>query len=134
MQGSHWVLERLLELEQDRREQEEDNRRGHALKMFLRALGETEIYYGTLRDSDKDRDREEELSRLWREASEELPVVDFELAKRCHAKSQYWADPVGWSEEAIERAHIAIHEMRDSLNRLLNREKARRKRKIDRTS
>ena len=129
MQGSEWVLERILELEQEKRDLEDDNRRAHALNAFLRALGETEIYYGTLRNSDKDRDCEEELSRLWREASEELTVVDLELAKRCQEKSRYWADPIGWSDDAIEHAHIAIHEMRDALNRLLDQEEARKHRR-----
>jgi len=120
-------LERLLQLEREKREHEEDNRRVHALNAFLRALNETEIYYGTLRDSDKDRGREEELSRLWREASEEILIVDGELASRCRSKSQYWADPIGWTDAALEGAHIAIHEMRDALNRLLDQEKERKR-------
>lgn len=128
LQGSGWVLERLLQLEQEKLKEEADNRRQHALNTFLRALNETEIYYGTLRTSGNDRDREEELSRLWRDASEELPIIDSELAYRCRAKSRYWADPVGWTDESLEEAHIAIHEMREAATRLLAEENARRDR------
>jgi hypothetical protein len=115
-----------MELEREKRKEEADNRRQHALNVFLKALNETEIYYGTLRESDKDREREEELSRLWRDASEELPIVDLELASRCRSKSRYWADPIGWSDQSLEEAHIAIHEMREAATRLLNEENARR--------
>lgn len=126
--GSDWVLERLLELEQEMHKEEADNRRRHALNTFLRALNETEIYYGTLRESGKDRDREEGLSRLWHDASEELLIIDSELASRCRLKSRYWADPVGWTDESLEDAHIAIHEMREAATRLLDEENARRNR------
>jgi hypothetical protein len=126
LDGSHWILERLRELEREKLQREEDNRREHALTAFLRALNETEIYYGSLRDSDKDRDREEELSRLWIDVSRELLVVDVELAKRCEAKAKYWADPIGWTPQAVERAQIAIHEMRSALHQLIDRETERR--------
>src|SRR5437762_128109 len=117
--GAEWILERLLELEREKLQREEDNRREHALYAFVRALNETEIYYGTLRNSGKDRDREEELSRLWIDVSRELFVVDVELAKRCELKAKYWADPVGWTLQAVEPAQIAIHEMRSALERLI---------------
>lgn len=125
LRGARWVIERLLELNQQKRKEEAGNQRQHALNTFLRALNETEIYYGTLRSSGHDRDREEELSRIWRDASEELPLVDSELAHRCRAKSRYWADPVGWTEQSLEEAHIAIHEMRDAATKLLDQENAR---------
>jgi hypothetical protein len=127
MQGSEWVLERLLELAEQRRDEQEDNRRAHALNVFLRALSETEIYYGTLRDSDKDHDCEVELARLWREASEELPFVDVELAQRCQMKSRFWADPVGYPLQDVELANITIYQMREALNKLVDQEKTRKR-------
>lgn len=122
--GAHWIIERLKELavEWAKRQYEADNRREHALKSFLRALNETEIYYGSLRDSGKDRDREEELSRDWMGVSHELRVVDAELASRCELKARYWADPVGWSNEQLEESHISIEEMRTALHHLLDKE------------
>jgi hypothetical protein len=126
--GYHWVLERLVELVREKWAEEANNRRQHALNVFHRALNETEIYYGTLRELGKDREREEELSRLWRDASEELVAVDRDLAERCRTKSSYWADPHGWTLESLEKAHIAIHEMREAATQLLAKENARRNR------
>jgi hypothetical protein len=128
LQGAEWILDRLYELERAKLQYEADNRRAHALTSFLRALNETEIYYGTLRESGKDRDREEELSRTWIEVSQELCIVDLELAKRCEMKARYWADPVGWSPRQLENAHITIYEMRAALDKLLEQEKDRRHR------
>jgi len=129
LQGSEWVQQRLNELEREKLQHEADNRRAHALTSFLRALNETEIYYGTLRNSGKDRDREEELSRTWIEVSQELCIVDLELAKRCELKARYWADPVGWSAPELENAHITIYEMRAALHKLLDQEKDPRHRR-----
>ena len=132
--GNEWILERLRELERKKLQREDENRREHALIAFLRALNETEIYYGSLRDSDKDRGIEEELSRLWVDVSRELLFVDVELAKRCESKAKYWADPVGWTPQAVEDARIAIHEMRAELYRLIDAESAQRLQRQERKS
>jgi hypothetical protein len=131
MQGSEWVLERLKELQGEKHQHEEDNRRAHALTSFLRALNETEIYYGELRKSDKDRDREADLSRMWIDVSQELLIVDVELAKRCEMKAKFCADPTGWSPLDVERANIAIYEMRAALYRLMQQEEERKRRRTE---
>ncbi len=113
LQGAEWILERLYELERAKLQYEADNRRAHALTSFLRALNETEIYYGTLRESGKDRDREEELSRTWIEVSQELCIRRSGARKALRNESPILGRS-GWlvSSAARECTHYDLRDAR----------------------
>jgi hypothetical protein len=120
--GIQWVFDRLKEIlkewQDHRRVMQQENVR--AIEALLRALNETEIYFGTARSLGRDRSREEALSRLWNEASRLLRPVDADLATRCDTKGQYWADPVGWNREQLIASRVSIADMREGLNELLS--------------
>jgi len=121
--GLKWMLERLNEIVgRDRDESpQQDDTYDYAVTSLRRALNETEIYYGTWREANqRDRQKEEELSRMWLEVARELRSVDPELSKRCELKARYWADPVGWSSEQLMDLKITIQEMHDALDELLD--------------
>jgi hypothetical protein len=126
--GLKWMLERLNELvgedrernEDASRDQHRDEERDYAITSLRRALNETEIYYGSWREANqRDRQKEEELSRMWIEVARELRSVDRELSKRCEIKARYWADPVGWPAEGLMDLQITLQQMHDALDRLL---------------
>ena len=115
--GIQWVFDRLRELlrgwRDHRRVLRQENAR--AIEALLRALNETEIYFGTARLLGRDRAREETLSRQWSEASRLLRPLDEDLANRCDTKGQFWADPDSWNEEHLIASRVSIAEMRDAL-------------------
>ena len=123
--GLTWVFDRLREIVVGWRagNQMRSQQRVEALACFLRALNETEIYFGTSRVLGRDRRREEELSRLWTATSQMFRHFDADLATRCETKGCYWADPVGWSIEELIQARVNIMDMRSTLHDLLDRER-----------
>ena len=122
--GLSWVFDRLKEIVVGWRagRQRRSQQRVEALASFLRALNETEIYFGTSRVLGRDRQREEELSRFWTETGHRFRHIDAGLAGRCETKGCYWADPVGWSAEELLQARVGITEMRSTLHDLLDSE------------
>jgi hypothetical protein len=120
--GLKWMLDRLNEIVGGHRDKspQQDDSYEYAVTSLRRALNETEIYYGTWREENqRDRQREEGLSRTWLEVARELRSVDPELSKRCELKARYWADPVGWSPEELMDLKITIQEMHEALDKLL---------------
>src|SRR5438105_15750073 len=121
--GLRWILERLLELvaqpsEMSQNPPSNDEQREYAVTSLMRALNETEIYYGNLRHENTDRSKEAELSRMWTEVSREIRPIDAELARRCELKGRFWADPVGWNPNQVMEMRITIAEMREALKKL----------------
>jgi hypothetical protein len=109
-----WLIERLAAREDKRLVQ-----RQQAVDALLRALNETRIYFGTQRlTKERNRSKEEEISRLWVEASKHVQPFDEEFANRCYAKGSYWADPVGWQEQDFMQADISIEQVENSLKDL----------------
>lgn len=83
-------------------------------------MNETEIYYGARREqNERDREKEEGLSRMWTEVAHQMHPINAEVARRCEAKKRYWADPIGWPGEELLRLKITLQEMHESLDRLL---------------
>jgi hypothetical protein len=76
------------------------------------ALNETEIYYGTLRESGKDRDREEGLSRTWIEVSQELCIVDLGARKALRNESPILGRS-GWLVSSATR-ECTHYDLRDA--------------------
>lgn len=118
--GAAWVLDRINWLIGRFAEREDRNieRKQGAIDALLDALTETRIYFGTQRiERKRNRQKEEELSRLWSEASRKVKPIDEDLAHRCYVKGTYWADPIGWGEKDFLEAGIAIEQVEEALNR-----------------
>jgi hypothetical protein len=93
-----------------------------AIEALVAALRETRIYFGTQRNARaRIRQSEEDLSRLWVDASEKVRHFDEDLAGRCYTKGKYWADPVGWRDEDLLNAGIMLEQVEESLIQLRER-------------
>ncbi len=80
-----------------------------ALNALYVALSETKLYIVSRKRTGKaDRQKEEDLSRLWVQASIPMRYIDQDLADRCMLKGDYWADPGEWNDERIEESRIEI--------------------------
>ncbi|WP_316348030.1 hypothetical protein [Desulfuromonas acetoxidans] len=91
-----------------------------ALRALYVAANETRLYFRRLNHEnrmaahrqtpppERNISKEEELSRLWLEASIEMRNFNMELAERCFVKGGYWADPDAWSDRDIVRANISL--------------------------
>jgi hypothetical protein len=53
-------------------------------------------------------EREEQLCRLWMEASVRLRHLNRDLAARCLIKSDYWAEPDSWADADVRAARIEL--------------------------
>ena len=53
-------------------------------------------------------EREEQLSRLWIDASVKLRHINRDLAERCLIKSDYWAHPEAWDDTDVKKARIEL--------------------------
>lgn len=68
----------------------------------------------------RDIEKEEQLSRLWLDASIETREFNKELAMRCFQKSGYWSNPEQWTDEDVANANISLKGMFDSAKKLIN--------------
>lgn len=94
-----------------------------ALKSLSIAVLETRSYIGQISSGNMERDfdKEGELSALWNEAHMDLQLVDDDLAERCFAKAEYWADPSSWDAEMVRQYNITLDSMSDAVRSLLAR-------------
>lgn len=97
-----------------------------ALLALYAAANETQLYvnrqaprWSKARPAARDLEREEKLSRLWREASVLIREFDHDLAERCFDKGGYWTDPEAWSEQEIKAARIELMRVVDEARELL---------------
>ena len=119
--GITWILERINWLigRFSGREDERKKERKEAIAALLIALTETRIHFGTQRNKKKrNRPKEEEISRLWIQASLKVQPFDDNLANRCESKGRFWADPAGWRDDDISAASISIEAVEASLRQL----------------
>jgi hypothetical protein len=95
-----------------------------AIEAIYRAANETRQYinrvsepYGRGNES-RDRDKEDELSRLWMEASNAMLDVSIGLADRCMIKSGYWNEPENWTTEEVQVADISLDSILEAAGNL----------------
>lgn len=115
------------------RKRELNDREQMALERLGKAVTETRLYLKRLdraaiskakkgqAERRRARGTEEELSRLWTDASIALRRVNQNLAERCYLKGGYWADPENWSAADIKSTNIAFEEMDDELHKFLTK-------------
>lgn len=119
--GINWIIERINWLIKRFAEREDANikQRNDAINALLDALSETRIMFGTCRvKGQRDRIKEEMISRLWTKASRAVEPFDQKLANRCLTKGKYWSDPTGWNTNDLLAAKITIEEVEQSLQEL----------------
>ncbi|HRI93610.1 MAG TPA: hypothetical protein PLS93_18435 [Accumulibacter sp.] len=121
-----WIQTLLGEKRELQREEK------NAIRALYVAANETQMYFNRLdrpflarnknelNNFQRDIEREEQLSRLWLDASIEVRAFNPELAMRCFEKAGYWTNPDDWSEEDVKRANISLKSMFDSAKTLMN--------------
>lgn len=121
-----WLLEQLekwigkLSAIKVKRKAEEDA----ALKAFLNALTETQVYLGRIETNASAIKRidEENLARLWSAAAIAVRSVNPELAQHCLIKGEHWAQTPEWRQNMPEtkKSRIKIKAMMRQANELLH--------------
>ena len=66
-----------------------------------------------------DRAREFELAELWADAATRARHASGELAARLNDKSQYWSEPLKWSQEEVLLKRIDLKSVQHEVNQLL---------------
>jgi hypothetical protein len=79
-------------------------------RRYLAEVGDERIKY--------DPAKEEAIMLLWHEASLDLQPLNPHLAERCFDKSQFWADPRGFTDNEIDKYNINLDAMADELRAL----------------
>jgi hypothetical protein len=80
-----------------------------AVEALGSALMETRIYIRDRSDkAQRSTERENELAKLWMDASHSLRRIRNDTAKIARMKSEYWLDPERWQGDASEEDAIAI--------------------------
>src|ERR1035438_399670 len=84
-----------------------------AARCFSIALTATEDYLDS-HDLKKHRDLEEErrLQRLWNEASRTIYPLSDEVGYLLSLKSDYWRNPVRWTNAKIKKARLTLRDVR----------------------
>lgn len=84
-----------------------------ALRGVVRAVRETEVYVRHLREGgQKNLQTEKALALRWTDLSFLLADIKLtQLARRCHIKGQYWADPSRFDQEFLDKAGTKLSEI-----------------------
>ena len=112
-----WVSEELAA----RRE-----RQNKALIALSEAVFETQSYMERAEREGRNREREIELARRWRDAALALGARYPEAARMAVAKMRYWTQPELWTERQVAKARIEIRQVSAELGRLIDPEGPRR--------
>lgn len=113
-------LSKLLDLLVDKQKQDQA-RKEEALKAFSEALLETELYVNRLNSGEpKDREKEDQLARLWRHSSLSIGVLNKDWVRRDMDKMRYWIDGAQADVQTIEEKGISLADMRERLDELLD--------------
>lgn len=84
-----------------------------ALREIIKAVRQTTVYVRGLKEGEKKSiKREGELSLLWTELSFRLEDLGLhKLAKRCHIKGMYWADPAAMDKTFFQQADVRLSDI-----------------------
>lgn len=92
-----------------------------ALRSISTALNETYLYYRDLeKGSQRNLDREAQLTKYWSAAAIPLRHFDDELANICDYKSEYWVNPENYSDEEVSKLGIELGEVRQAYRKMLS--------------
>lgn len=111
-------LKTLLEYFAGERHRHSDQR-DSALAALYSALNETKLYLREREDGRRDRQREEQLSRMWLAAAIPLRRFNEDLAVRCLEKSDFWVNPEQWFDDDIRTKRIGIESLTNDAHALM---------------
>lgn len=109
-----YVYEEYKNHKDHKREQQDE-----FLNSASEALRQTLIYIGR-EPYERDRQKEEELSRLWSKVALTARPFNPDLAGRCQIKGDYWANPERWTDEQLDAAKIEIGLMEKEIGNLFS--------------
>src|SRR5205085_8937681 len=95
------------------------DQRDSALAALYGALNETKLYLERRDAGERDRGREEQLSRLWSAAAIPLRRFNADLAARCLEKSDFWVAPKRWFDDDVHSKRIDIDLLSNGAHALL---------------
>ena len=91
-----------------------------ALKAVLKALDETSLYFRDLESGNlHDLDREAMLVHYWSAAAIIIRHCDPHFAEICYSKSQYWVNPLNYTQEQIDESGISLVNVRSRYRKKL---------------
>lgn len=94
----------------------------NAVHAFQTAVISTSNYVCTLEGGERpDREREEELAKLWSDAAIALYGVNDKMAPLLHLKALSWSRIAQWIDEKVVKVGITFTEMNELLMQLLKK-------------
>jgi hypothetical protein len=92
---------------------ERDQRIDTALTSLMVAALETRHYLAIVRNEPQhsNRDKEQELARLWSKAGIDMSHIDSEIAGVYLMKADYWADAQGWTDAQKDDTLIELDQV-----------------------
>lgn len=116
IEGLSKILGPIATLSKDRRELKDS-----ALRAISTALNETYLYYRDINNgSQKNPEREAQLSKYWSAAAIPIRHFDEQLAQVCENKSEYWINPYSYDERTIRELGIALDDVRKAYRKMLS--------------
>jgi hypothetical protein len=99
-----------------------DDLHSQAIGATNEALAATLAIFADVREGiAADREREEQVGRLWLTAAEKCQRIDVKIAEIWQMKGLYWSDPAGWSANDLDRARTSLDNARRLARDLLTR-------------
>ncbi len=96
----------------------------NAIRAVHEAATKTNFYLRSIRDGKGDnREKEQELSMLWYEATTAIQPINSELAEKCLIKGQCWSDPQLFQSKEYEGIPLSIDYMFSETRNILQQMK-----------
>jgi hypothetical protein len=106
----------LLEQLENKLNAEDAQKHRDALVSVNEALLETRRYLTYRREGgERNGEKEEQLSNLWRDAGTSIQSYDSDLARLCWVKGHGWADETVWEDPRYKNLPIRLNDMLDRL-------------------
>lgn len=105
--------------------EKEKQMKDSALEVFRDAIVATRSYFAVIREeiSDRDREKELELSRAWNAVALRIKNINTKEAQKlyevCFSKADYWSDPTWWRENKDSEIDISLSRLDREISQLL---------------
>ena len=98
---------------------ESERLRTEAIRVLSKAVHETEMYFAERESGlERDKSRENQLSRYWSDAAEPVRLVHPGFSDLCALKARYWLFPERYDRETVKALHITLEGMNAGLQKL----------------
>ncbi len=92
----------------------------NAIEAVHKAATKTNFYLRDIRErKEENKEKEQELTKLWYEASKAIQTINPELAEKCLIKGQCWSDPRLFESQEYEGIPLSIDYMFSETRKIL---------------